>query len=174
MLHRNILIFLHYCRSAGVARLKRINPSVKVLIGLIRGRDELIWIIASMYSHARRTKLINTIVAYLNTHNLDGLDIDFEYGIDMWSDEKRHFCVFIQVRMIPMLQKPRVSLHVWTQLVSITVALFMYSLACAQHMRTHVRSRACALTHIHMRSHPHTNAHLRQRVDHCHSSTCTK
>ena len=65
-----------------VARARNLNPSIKVFIAIAGGGLTAEW--AAAYKlrmqAANRTAFVHQLVAYVETHNLDGIDVDLEWS----------------------------------------------------------------------------------------------
>ena len=71
---------VYFVRHVTVARLKAINPKVKVMVALARTKTEERWIRKMLTTQEMRYAFVQSCIAVLRTNDLDGIDIDFEYA----------------------------------------------------------------------------------------------
>ena len=67
-------------RATEIEQLKLINPSLKVLIGLVRTKSEGKWIDARTGNLTNVFTYASTTLKFLRSHQFDGVNIDFNYA----------------------------------------------------------------------------------------------
>ncbi len=63
-----------------IRHIRRINRNVKVLLGLIRKREDEVWIREQLINLVKAQQLMIAIMNYLHHNTFDGLHLDFAYG----------------------------------------------------------------------------------------------
>ena len=67
-------------RATEIEQLKLINPSLKVLIGLVRTKGQTWWITERTGNLMDVFTYASTMVKFLRSHHFDGVNIDFNYA----------------------------------------------------------------------------------------------
>ena len=74
------VVRIYFDRAMELRHIRRINQNVKVLLGLIRKREDEEWIHEQLVNLVKAQQFMVAIMNHLRHHNFDGLHLDFDYA----------------------------------------------------------------------------------------------
>ena len=75
------MVRIYFYRFTELLQIRRINPNVKVLLGLVRKLEDQKWIHEQLGNLVKAQRFMIAIMAHLRHHNFDGLHLDFDYAL---------------------------------------------------------------------------------------------